>query len=476
MKNLLQIFRLPALTMAAFACAVSALAQEKTVEQYLSEAPFRMSAPTLPTFPDKAYAITRYGAVGDGQTLCTKAIQAAIDTCAAQGGGRVVVPAGMWLTGPIDLSSNVNLHVEQAALLLFSGEHQLYADEGGRPRALISGTKLKNVAITGSGVIDGAGEAWRPLKKSKATEAQWKDFLKRGGVLSDEGDVWWPTEALKKKDSRPYMVMLKSCQNVLVEGVALRNSPNFMLYPNSCNEVTIRHISVFNEWWAQNGDGIDISASRNVVVYACEVSAGDDAICLKSSGDTPDKQPYVENVLVAACNVYRGHGGFVIGSNTNGGVANVFVTDCSFLGTDVGIRMKSNSGRGGAVTNVHIHNIYMADIADDAIHVDTYYLNVPAGVSRTDAARQASNEKIPNFGGVFLKNIRCRGAKRAAYLRGLPSQPVHDFSLEDISITAHEGFYADYAADFSFKNVTITTKSGENTYVLEHCSNVNPQQ
>lgn len=445
--------------------------QTRTIAEYVKDAPFSMPEVVVPTFPKVSFNVLDYGAVGDGQTLNHEAFQKAIDECASKGGGVVIVPKGLWLTGPIELRSNVNLHVERAALITFSTDFSLYKAVNGDMRAPISGTKLKNIAITGNGVIDGSGEAWRPVKKMKTTESQWKKLLKKGGVLSDNETIWWPNEDFLKKDNRPYMVFLKNCENVLVEGVTLRNSPKFVLYPNNCKNVTIQYVSVFNDWWAQNGDGIDISACKNVVVYNCEVNVGDDALCLKSSGKSTS--PKLENVLIAACNVYHGHGGFVIGSNTDGGMNNVFVTDCNFVGTDIGIRVKSNGGRGGEVQNIFIQNIYMNNIAEEAIHIDTYYQNIPAGAKRVDESL-LPKDKMPDFKNFFLKNIYCSGAEKAAYIRGIESYPIRDFSFENVVISAKEGFYASYAKDFKFNNVKVITSNNNLEYVLDNTTGITP--
>lgn len=461
----------------------SASAQAKNEQYYLQNAPFKMPAVEEPTFPDKTFSIKDYGAVGDGQTINTTAFTKAIDACSKAGGGRVVVPAGLWLTGPIQLQSNINLVVERGALIQFTGDRTQYPIiqmEGSNSYVVASpvyGSKLKNVAITGEGILDGAGENWRPLKKIKATEAQWKGFNKTG-VVSNDGQVWWPSkeamngeEYLKKMKKekpnataddylpardflRPKMVVINSSDKVLIEGVTIRNSPNFVFNPNNCTNLTMRSVNIFNEWWAQNGDGIDISACKNVLIYKCNVSAGDDGICMKSSGSKDPNEARLENVVIAGCHVYHAHGGFVIGSNTDGGMNNIFVSDCDFVGTDVGIRVKSNAGRGGLVHNIYIKNIFMSEIVSEAVLFDTYYEDITAGKNAKDVKTTAA-DKIPQFQDFYISDVFCRGAKTAISITGLPQMPVQKIHFNNVVISAGKGYEYRDAKDIDFKNVRL---------------------
>lgn len=463
-------------------CSVAA--QEKNVAFYVAHAPFQMSVTVVPTFPNTIINISDFGAVADGKTLNTEAFAKAIDACAKQGGGQVLVPAGTWLTGPIQLKSNINLHVVKDALILFTPDRTQYPLIKPSPNSKnnfmvmppIYVYNLKNVAITGSGILDGSGESWRPLKKGKADNALWNRFLDKGGVLSNDGKIWWPSKeamngeaylkTLKGKDNlteqdflpardflRPKMIVIVNSDNVLLDGPTFRNSPNFVVNPQHCTNLTIRNVDVFNEWWAQNGDGIDVSACKNVVIFNTTVNAGDDGICMKSSGGNGSGAE-LENVLVANCTVLRAHGGFVIGSNTDGGMKNIYVSDCRFIGTDVGIRVKSNAGRGGLVHNIYIDNIDMANIVNEAILFDTYYEDVPAGKEKADVKTKLQ-DKVPDFTKFYLKNIYCKGAATAIKITGLSQQPVHDIYFENISISANQGFVSQDAKDIYLKNVTI---------------------
>jgi polygalacturonase len=472
----------------AFSCAFAQTIAEKDLQYYVKSAPFTMPSITVPTFANKSFNIKNFGAVGDGQTLNTDAFAKAIEACSKAGGGKVVVPAGSWLTGPIELKSNINLNVERGGLVLFTTDLTQYpiikassTSSNYTPASPIYGYDLKNIAITGEGIIDGNGQAWRPVKKSKVTASEWKDLVADGGVVG-KGDIWWPSkEAMEgenylkqlKKDKpkaapedylpartflRPYMVLLSNCQNVLIEGITLRNSPKFVFYPNHCTNLVIRKASILNEWNAQNGDGIDISACKNVAIYQNTVSVGDDGICMKSSGGKNDSPNdfQLENIVIADNTVYRAHGGFVIGSNTDGNMRNIWVNNCTFVGTDIGLRIKSNAGRGGLVKDIFIKDIVMSQILDAAILFDTYYEDVPAGAT-ADTARTTLRDKTPNFRDFTISNVYCNGAKTAIAITGLPEMPVNHITFTNVVISANTGVKSIDASDITFNNVRIIT-------------------
>ncbi len=430
-----------------------------------------MQAIQEPAIPAARFSLSDYGAVEGGSVLNTAAFERAINACAAAGGGHVIVPAGTWLTGPIVLKSNVDLHVEKGAIVLFTPDRTQYPLlPNGRKFEVappISGRNLENVSITGEGTFDGNGQSWRPLKKMKVTATQWDQVVASGGVVSDDGKIWWPSkEAMNgehylktlKPDAtladylpardflRPKMVVITNSKRVLIDGPTFRNSPNFVLNPQKVNDLIIRNTNVFNEAWAQNGDGIDISACKGVIIYHTTVNAGDDGICMKSSGD--GSQAALSDILIAECIVYRAHGGFVIGSNTDGGMRNIYVTHCSFEGSDVGIRVKSNRARGGLVKDIYIDSIRMVSIVNEAISFDTYY---------EAATLSGGSEKLPEFRDFYISNIICNGAKTAMLFRGLPEMPVHDLHFKNVYIQANKGVEAEAIKDIQFENVQLKT-------------------
>lgn len=475
-------------------------AQEKSIAEYIANAPFKMQQVPLPAFSDKSFTITDYDAIGDGKTLNTTAFAKAIEACTNAGGGKVLIPKGVWLTGPIELKSNVDLHVESGATILFTKDHSQYPmiNMGKSSKTIVTaspiyGHDLENIAITGEGVIDGAGDSWRPVKKEKTSVAQWHELTK-GGVISKDGKIWWPSEEamngegylknikktaplaedyLQARDYlRPYMLYLVNCKKVLIKDVTLKNSPKFVFYPNHCSNLTMNRVNVFNDWWAQNGDGIDISACKNVVIYKCIVNAGDDGICMKSSGSKGKDSAELAQVIVAGCTVLRAHGGFVIGSNTDGNMQNIYVADCNFIGTDCGIRVKSNAGRGGLVKNIFIDNITMKNIKNEAVIFTTYYEDVPAGKEAKEV-KTVVKDKIPEFTEFYISNIKCEGAQTAISITGLPEMPAHHIYFSNVIISAKKGFNCVDAADIDLKKVKISTDNNEPLFTTNGCKNIN---
>ena len=428
-------------------------------------ADFELPPVRLPTISQTSVSIVDYGAVPDGKTLNHTAIQKAIDDLAAKGGGRVVIPAGMWMTGPIKLKSNIDLHVEQGALVVFSSDLNLYLDSKKQYDGPIMGKDLENVVISGKGVFEGSGDAWRPVKRFKMTDKQWDALLDRGGVLTNNDELWWPSQAYVNI-KRPRLVRLDDCKRVLIEDATFRNSPQFGLDISDCEDLTIRNVTVMNYWYAQNGDGIDLHSCRNVQIIGALIDVGDDAICMKSNRGKP-----LENVLIKDCTVYHGHGGFVIGSEELGGMNHIRVRDCLFLGTDVGLRFKSSRDRGGLVTNIDIRNIHMVDIMEQAILFDLYYqAGIPIddqGIVRraADAKLSAVTETTPRFQNISIRDVICRGAEYAVIMAGLPEMFTEKILLENVSITAKHGMICMDARDIELKNVEIINTEGPALHV-----------
>jgi polygalacturonase len=463
-----------------------------TMDWYVSNAPFKMPALTEPVIPAKTFNITDYGAIGDGQTLNTAAIEKTIAACVSAGGGTVLIPAGLWLTGPIELKSNINLHADRGALVLFSTDHNLYPMlDGGKVMSPIMGSKLTNVAITGEGVFDGGGDTWRPLKKTKAAPTLWNDLVKSGGAVSKDGSMYWPSQAgmdgedylkkLKKNKNataadylpardflRPVMVSIQNIKNVMIDGPTFKNSPQFVLNPKFCTNMIIRNVTINNEYYAQNGDGIDLSACKNAIVYHCTVNAGDDGICMKSSGNKDPNTAGLENVVIADNIVYHAHGGFVIGSNTDGGMNNVYVTNCDFVNTDIGIRVKSNRGRGGLVKNIFIDHIYMHDILNEAILLSTYYEDSAAD----HTANLPADDLTPRFQDFHISDIYCNSAKIAISIIGLPEMPVSRIYFNNMVISAKQAAKFTEADQIELKNVKIISPD-QNVYTLDNSRNIN---
>ena len=448
-------------------------------------------------FKKDSFYITKFGGKADGITINTNSINSAINECSKKGGGIVVIPAGLWLTGPIELKSNVNLHLQKNALLQFTDDFNQYKLVAGnweglpqmRNQSPLSANGATNIAITGFGIIDGNGDAWRMVKKDKLTETQWKKLVASGGALSEDKKTWYPSEksvkgsALKnpgeitpektpqfyesvKDFLRPNLLVFSNCKKVLLEGVTFQNSPAWCLHPLMCEDLTVRNVYVKNPWYAQNGDGIDVESCKNVLIENSTFDVGDDGICIKSGRDEAGRKRGMptENLIARNCTVYHAHGGFVIGSEMSGGARNLFVENCTFIGTDIGLRFKTTRGRGGIVENIFINNIAMKDIVGEAILFDMYYAAqdpIPlAGEKREPPKVEtlAVTEATPQFKNFYIKNVVCNGAGKAIFVRGLPEMNVKNIVMEDMVIQANKGLDMTEGSDITLRNVNLVTR------------------
>lgn len=450
--------------------------------------PVALPEPREPEIPSNVAKISDYGAVGDGRTTNTQAIAAAIDALVAKGGGRVVVPAGLWLTGPIVLRSHVELHLEKGALLQFSDRREDYplirtyyeGREGWRCQSPLSANGAEHIAVTGAGVIDGAGQVWRPVKREKLTASQWKTLLASGGVTDADERIWYPSEAalrgntdrkaLQSSDPkvaetlrdflRPVLLSFVGCRYVKLEGVTFQNSPAWCLHPLLCEDLIVRGVQVRNPWYAQNGDGLDVESCRNVLIEDSNFDVGDDAICLKSGRDAEGRRRGrpTERVLVRRCAVYHGHGGFVVGSEMSGGVRDVTVENCLFVGTDVGLRFKSTRGRGGVVERIRVSGIRMMRTSGEGIIFDLYYMTGAAG--RAKATVPQVSEETPAFRDIVLRDIQGSGLGSAAVFQGLPEMPLQDVLWESSVLQAEEGVRLGDVRGLTIRDVAVVVKKG----------------
>lgn len=457
-----------------------------------------------PKFKKDTLSITRHGAVADGNTLNTKSITTAIDALSKKGGGVVLVPAGLWLTGPVVLKNNINLHLASGATLLFTKDFDEYplvkANWEGLPQmrnqSPISATGATHIAITGKGIIDGNGDAWRMVKKDKLNETQWKKLAASGGVLSDDKKTWYPSEksikgsrltnpgaiSLEKDDAfyasvkdflRPNLLLLTNCKYILLEGVTFQNSAAWCLHPLMSEHLTVRNITVKNPWYAQNGDGIDVESCKNVLIENSVFDVGDDALCMKSGRDAEGRKRGMptENVIIRSCTVYASHGGFVIGSEMSGGTKNIYVSNCTFIGTDIGLRFKTTRGRGGVVENIFIKDIYMKDIVGEAILFDMYYAAkdpIPLAGEKRELPKvefKPVDETTPVFKNFHISNVYCNGAEKALFVRGIPEMHVKDIVLENMVLQANKGIDVQEATGIVFKNIKVIC--GETNPVID---------
>lgn len=451
----------------------------------------------VPVFKKDTVSIAKFGAKGDGITLNSRSINDAISAVNAKGGGVVLIPVGIWLTGPITLRSNVNLHLAVGATLLFSKDFNQYPLVAGnwegvpqmRNQSPISAYNATNIAITGKGIVDGNGDAWRMVKKDKLNETQWSKLVASGGLLSADKKTWYPSEKTLKgsqlqnagwitpdktpsfydsiKDFlRPNMVVLTQCKNVLLDGITYQNTPAWCLHPLMCEDLTVRNVYVKNPFYAQNGDGIDVESCKNVIIENSVFDVGDDALCMKSGRDEAGRKRGMptENVVIRNCTVYAAHGGFVIGSEMSGGARNMYVSNCTFIGTDIGLRFKSTRGRGGVVENIFIKDIYMKDIVGEAILFDLYYMAkdpVPLVGEKRELPKvemKPVDETTPVFKNFQVSNVYCNGAEKAIFVRGLPEMHVQNVVLENMVLQANKGFDIQEASGIVFRNINVQSK------------------
>lgn len=475
--------------------------------------PFKMERVARPVIPDLRVSVKDFGGVGDGVTLNTEAFAKAMKHLSDKGGGHLDVPAGIWLTGPIEILSNCDLHVTPNAVIVFDPDRDLYpiiqtVFEGldtRRCESPVHAEGARNISITGGGVLDGSGESWRMVKKFKLTEVEWRKLVASGGIVSRDGSIWYPDEGFEKATMfsdmnvpsadlteeqwneiksflRPNLVSLRNCENVLLEDCSFQNSPCWNVHPLMCKNLIVNRVNIRNPYYSQNGDAIDVDSCENVLITNSTFDAGDDGICIKSGKDADGRRRArpCKNLIVDNCTVFHGHGGFTVGSEMSGGVENIKVSNCRFLGTDVGLRFKSKRGRGGVVKNIYINDIYMKDILADAILFDLFY----GGKSAVEAAAEKDetvnvpavpvDETTPEFRDIYISNVCCNGASRAMLFNGLPEMPVTNINVSDCTITADEGITLRNSQDITFKNVKCYPEKGDaiTTFRVKNFNNI----
>lgn len=388
--------------------------------------------------PDFTVNVADYGAVADGSALNTQVFEKAVAALNKKGGGHLVVPEGLYLTGPITLKDGIDLHLERGAVILFSPDKKLYL-KGDSVRPCISASKRHDVSISGEGIIDGNGAWWRPVKRSKVSDVEWKDYLSKGGTVSEDGSLWYAydlkaydniaSDAKTQEKMRTHMIRFTECERVSVTGVTVQNAPKFHIVPTRCKDVTIEGVTVRCPWNAQNGDGIDLMQCERAVVRHCVVDVGDDGICLKGgAGAKSLKDGPCKDILIEYNTVFHAHGGFVIGSEFSAGMEHIVVRHNTFSGTDTGLRFKSAPERGGTTVDIRISDIVMNDIRGEAIVFETSYADRPAGYEDNQAATTAAF--VPNFQDIVIERVACWNAKVGVKASGT-LEMIHDITVKD---------------------------------------------
>ena len=432
--------------------------------------PVEISKAALPQIPDNEVKLSDFGAVNDGITLCTDAFKQAIDSLTAKGGGHLVVTDGIWLTGPVTLQSNIDIHIMRNAIILMTPDKSQHKNPNKvkGSKSLVPAfyaNKCHDISITGQGVIDGNGKYWRPVKRTKVSDTEQKEYNQLGGTANEKGDLWYPynlkhienltQDPEKEANSRADLIRFEYCDRVLIQGIYAQNSPRFHVHPCSCKDVSIIGVTIRCPWNAQNGDALDLSNCQRCLITECTINAGDDGICMKGgTGESGVKNGPCKDILIENNTVLHAHGGFVIGSDVSGGMENIIVRNNRFMGTDTGLRFKSSNGRGGLSKNIFISNIVMTDIMNEAITFETTYANKQVGVD--DKVGEAS-DFVPEFADIHIDSITCRGAKFGVTAHGEKST-IHDITVSNSTIFYNkEAKDIDDTVGITFDNVNFKT-------------------
>jgi len=396
----------------AAAIAAGAVARSKAVElpDGLQSILVRIRPPQ---FPERVFDITKYGGV-------TKAI----DACSKAGGGRVLVPRGEFLSGPIHLKSNTNLHLEEGAILKFSTDPKEYlplvltrfeGTECMNYSPFIYAFEENNIAVTGEGLLDGQADNdhWWPMRaKAKADADALVAMADKDVPVSQR--IFGEGHYLRPNFFQPYR-----CNNVLIEGIGIRNSPMWELNPVLCRNVTVRNVKIAS--FGPNNDGCDPESSTDVLIEGCVFETGDDCIAIKSGRNRDGRRVGVacENIVIRDCTMKDGHGGVSLGSEGSGGIHNVFVDNCRMDSPNLqrALRLKTNSFRGGSYENVYFTNVTVGQVAEAVIEVDFFY---PEYANREGLGGPFQ----PLVKNVVVERVISQKSKRALYLRGYPDAPL----------------------------------------------------
>jgi polygalacturonase len=386
--------------------------------------------PELPKIPDRTYNLTDFGGVGDGTTWNTEAFTKAIAKIKEDGGGRLVVPKGVFLTKPFALCSQLDLHLDDGAIIQAPKTFTDYGlpepetlksqdevkSQVKTQSPLITGKGLHDVAITGTGIIDGAGSIWWAQSERAARQ--------------QPGRLVFP---------RMNLVVIDGCERMHVEGVTFRNSPKFHFVPTKVTDLVIEGVKVQAPEDAPNTDAIDPTSCTNVLIRDCDIDTGDDDIVIKTAGS---------NILIENCRIRHGHG-ISIGSGTIGGIRDTLVRHCTFEDSDNGIRIKSMRGAGGPVERIRYTDIQMKNVKN-AILLDLTYTDN----NRPDFKGDAT--KIPSIQDIEISDVTIDGAQNAGRFIGLPDSPIGRVTLRNVTITADKDFVQKDADAVTFDNVQRT--------------------
>ncbi len=386
-----------------------------------------------PSFLQKNYVITNYGADTNGMKDSSDAISRAISQCASSGGGHVIVPQGEFLTGPIHLESNIDLHLEKGAILKFSTDPKRYLPlvptrfEGMdcmNYSPLVYAKDKTNIALSGEGTLDGQADAsnWLEWKKKTGTKSQLQARSRLDRMVNEDVPL---EKRIFGQGSylRPDFIEFNNCKNVLIEGVKIRRSPMWEIHPLFCTNITVRGVEIISH--GANNDGCDPESCADVLIEKCLFDTGDDCIAIKSGRNNDGRRVGIpsQNIIIRDCIMRDGHGGTTIGSEVSGGCRNVFIENCQMSSPDLtcALRIKSNAMRGGILENIFMRNIKVGVVKDSVLQIDLLYEEGPNG---------AHNPFICN---VVMDHISVENAPRILNVRGYPGATIKNVRIMNSS-------------------------------------------
>jgi polygalacturonase len=453
-------------------CTLSILLSEKHVPSSYAESlqnwdqlPQIMESINTPRFQDQDFLITKFGAVSDGKTNCTEAFRKAIEACHQSGGGRVVVPEGVYFTGPIYLKSNVNLYISKNATVLFSNDYNDYLPvvytrfegvECMNYSPFIYSFGELNIAITGSGTLDGQagpGNWWQWKGKN---EYGWEEDKPNGDKdvnllfqMAEDGIP--PEERIFGKGHylRTNFIQTYKCNNILIDSVKIVRSPMWVIHPVLCENMTVQNVHI--ESHGPNNDGCNPESSKNILIKNSYFDTGDDCIAIKSGRNADGRRVNLpsENIIIIGCTMKDGHGGVVIGSEMSGGCNNIFIEECTMDSPNLerALRIKTNSMRGGIVENIYMRDVTVGEVSDAVVKINFNYGEGDVG------------QHTPIVRNIFLKNITSRKSKYAIYLEGYERSPVLNLNLDDCRFEGvQEGIMLKHYKNLNLENVYINGK------------------
>ena len=404
-------------------------------DPWTTEYPKILARIKAPKFANRNYDIRKFGAKAGGVVDCRTAINRAIDQCSRRGGGRVIVPAGVFLTGAIRLRSNVNLHVSKGATLKFSMDPKAYLPvvhtrwegmELMHISPLIYAYEETNVAITGEGTLDGQGKSffWKwhgnpryggnpDVISQRAARAKLYEYMDRNAPVAER------VFGGEKDYLRPQFIQPYKCKNVLIEGVKIIDSPMWEVHPVLCENVIVRNLHIATH--GPNNDGCDPESCKDVLIDNCFFDTGDDCIAIKSGRNNDGRRINVptENIIIRNCTMRDGHGGITVGSEISGGVRNLFAHDNKLDSPDLwtAIRVKNNASRGGKLENFYYKNNTVGQVSRAVVEIDFNY------------EEGAKGGHIPLMRNLQIDGLTCGSGNRAVDLQGLENAPIYDISL-----------------------------------------------